>query len=122
MDKKITKIRFRYIRDAVGNPLACIAYTLKEKVLSYGLAVQNPKDNFNAKLAREIASGRLIKRTQVLALELDYTPDHLDNATLRQLLISLRESDKLSTRMNKHINFILTVYDCGSPTLISATG
>ena len=54
-------VRFMFLRDRQGQPVGCIAMSVDEvhHVISYGLSVLNPKDDFNRALARKIAEGRL---------------------------------------------------------------
>jgi hypothetical protein len=52
-------IRFMYLRDVKQNPVGCLAISIIDGKITYGLSVLNPLDKFDRKLARRIAVGRL---------------------------------------------------------------
>lgn len=59
-------MRFFYLRDVNGHPIACLATELhkasgqiKTDMVSYALSVCNPQDHFKREQARALAAGRL---------------------------------------------------------------
>jgi hypothetical protein len=63
-----------FLRNEKGHPVGCLAMfpgdqkTKTDKV-SYQISVLNPNDDFNRKLARDIAVGRLKKRPVTVQLK-----------------------------------------------------
>jgi hypothetical protein len=52
-----------FLRDPKGTPVGCTAITVNESTgfAFYRMSVLNPADRFNRKLARELATGRLVE-------------------------------------------------------------
>lgn len=54
-------IRFMYLRDQNQAPIGCLAILLlNKKLVQYGVSVQNPIDEFDRTLARDLAAGRIL--------------------------------------------------------------
>lgn len=64
-------IRFVYLRDDKKQPIACLAVALdaETKKVAYGVSVLNPKDHFDRDVARDLAVGRLIRKTKTINLD-----------------------------------------------------
>lgn len=63
-----------FIRDSKMRPMACVAFSDKisadTQQLEYGISVLHPKDQFNRKIARQLAIGRLIESPKKIAVQL----------------------------------------------------
>jgi hypothetical protein len=57
-------VKYVYVRDEKKNPVGCVAYQVHDGHFYYGWSVHNPADQFDRKLARTIAEGRLQKRLE----------------------------------------------------------
>lgn len=62
--------RIMFLRDRVGAPVGCIAMTLSHKSdqVKYQVSTLNPVDNFDRKVARQLAIGRLMESPRFLNL------------------------------------------------------
>lgn len=53
------KIRYFWLRDARRNPVACVGSMEESGVVTFALAIHNPKDKFNKVAAKRIVEQRL---------------------------------------------------------------
>jgi hypothetical protein len=53
-------IKLRYLR-VDGHPVACLATQLVQSCIYFGISACHPKDKFNKKVARELATSRIHK-------------------------------------------------------------
>jgi hypothetical protein len=66
--------RIHFIRDQKMFPIACIAFhdqydiSGKYGTINYAFSVTHPKDNFDRKLARQIAIGRLVENPRKIEI------------------------------------------------------
>jgi hypothetical protein len=89
-------VRFMYLRDERRKPVACVAMRRDGNNVLYQLSTAHPKDQFDKKLARTIAVGRLEDDPVVLNFEEELTSGHLisshvmqdvlDNSTARRAI------------------------------------
>ena len=61
--------RFTFIRDDRGQPVGCIAYRVNGGKFEYEVSTHNPKDEFDRKLARKVAEGRLDKHPMLISFD-----------------------------------------------------
>lgn len=69
------KVRYMFLRNADGSPCGCLAISIDNNLVSYGLSTLNPRDKFNRKLARSIARDRLALKPFEFQLTLDVEPN-----------------------------------------------
>ena len=60
--KVVPNFRFLFLRNLQGQPIGCIAMQLRGKSIVYGVSTLNPADQFNRRVARDLALGRLTRR------------------------------------------------------------
>jgi hypothetical protein len=66
--------RVFYIRDAAGQPIACLAWCCHDDKVNYAASFLHPNDAFDRRRARQIALGRLRGRPDWATLGLESTP------------------------------------------------
>lgn len=59
----MTNMRIMYLRDSSDRPVGCLAIRLirSRGVAEYNLSVQNPVDNFERAMGRQLAIGRMVE-------------------------------------------------------------
>jgi hypothetical protein len=62
-------VRFTFVRDENNLPVGCIAYRLHDGRFEYEVSIHNPKDNFDRKMARKVAEGRLNKHPMLVSFD-----------------------------------------------------
>jgi hypothetical protein len=102
-------IRITYLRDPKGQPVGCLAIApisllvgsngaFANKV-SYHLSVLNPADKFDRKLAREIATGRLLKNPECHTVPV---PENADmHMVTRSVMADIMDNKSIPTRAVK---------------------
>lgn len=100
--------RYLYIRNKNKFPVACVAikFDPEKNLINYGISTHCPKDNFNRKLARQIAKDRLDIRNQTI----NVFPE--DNTTtfrgiIKALMTGLAQDETLPTRTRKAVRMWL---------------
>lgn len=70
----MTNARFMFLRNAQGRPVGCLAITLDRKNhrVKYQMSVLNPTDQFDRKMARHIALGRLMEKPTLVPVPRDH--------------------------------------------------
>jgi hypothetical protein len=90
--------RFTFIRDHRNNaPVGCIAYRVNNETrrFEYEISTHNPKDNFDRKLARAVAVGRLDRHPRVITFDENSAPPSLPQL-LRSAAISMIDEHKIA--------------------------
>lgn len=79
--------RIMFLRAKDNNPVGCLAIRInpRTKFVEYQLSVLNPVDNFDRKLARQLALGRLEESPVTLRVPADPTMFDISVAVMRDL-------------------------------------
>lgn len=93
-----------FVRNEKGMPVACLAFrdTFSNDnrcYVEYGYSVHNPADNWNRKLARQIAIGRMIESP----IRIEGNPDWNINNLIERILDDL-QGRNIPKRLLKQVN------------------
>lgn len=88
-------MKILYVRDKNRFPVGCLAYERLDDEFKFGYSVYNPKDEFNKKLAREVATGRLAKSAT------SFVSSARDRECILQALTNLLANTSLPSRFRK---------------------
>lgn len=95
--------RIMYLRDANKFPCGCLAITQDRRnhKLSYQYSVLNPHDEFDRKMARHLALGRLVESPITISTPRDTTISNHDISELVMLHVSRSDAPKRAVRAAK---------------------
>lgn len=95
----MTDYRIQFLRDASFHPVGCVAISVNRLrgELQYQYSVLNPSDDFNRKLARQLALGRLVENPIKLPLSRDANMHEISTV----VMTDLEHSDNAPSRAVK---------------------
>ena len=83
-------IRVTYLRDEVQRPIGCVVIQLHRAkgLIDYQYTVQNPRDDFNRKIGRQLAIGRLVEDPISIIINKDADMHDISHAVMSDLLLA----------------------------------
>ena len=93
------KFRIMFLRDKANQPVGCVAITLNKTSTKakFNLTTLNPVDDFDRKLARQLAIGRAVEDPMVVTLPKDASIHDVSAAVMK----SIGESKTIPDRSRK---------------------
>lgn len=79
--------RIQFLRNSSSHPIGCLAISVNRLhgELSYQYSVLNPRDEFDRKIARQLALGRLVEKPIKLALPRDANMHEISTVVMSDL-------------------------------------
>lgn len=84
----MTNLRIMYLRDSSGRPLGCLAIRLirSRGVAEYQYSVQNPVDDYERVLGRQLAIGRMVESPFTAKISKNASMHEVSHAVMSDLI------------------------------------
>lgn len=81
-------MRIMYLRDSQDRPVGCLAIRLirSRGIAEYNYTVQNPVDDFDRTLGRQLAIGRMVEKPKTVKIGKDANMHEISHAVMSDLV------------------------------------